>query len=208
MNIQVYKMFTRSKKQELINNINATIDPLILLLLNKDALLSGSLLYKLLTNDHSFVNGDIDIFCTLDQANNIIKKISKHGWKFHDRYYNGAKRLENENMFGSPTHYLSSIKDIKDFVKNDRVIQLIICDDPKSSIDSFDFNIMKNYFDGNDLEVNNYQDMINKVITIQSKVKLYRIEKYRNRGFIFPQLKEVNLKNIRKLYEFNKAFEK
>jgi hypothetical protein len=222
-------MFTRSNlnkiKKSVINDCN-NINPLILSILCKDSLLSGSFLLQSISQDF-FINDtnyDIDIFCTQSEFEKNIGIL----------YRNGYRKLEREQLKwipfydnepnANPTHYCSFVKSVHDFVLYDGpilpkdpiwthdvvksdcgpIVQLIVCEKhPIETIRDFDFDLLENTFDGQNLEIKNYNGIQNKNITIQNKCKSRRIEKYKTRGFTFTNEPKNNSKI---LYQFNTEF--
>lgn len=213
-------MLTRSNlntiKKTVINDLNS-IDPLISSVLDKDALLSGSFLLQSISQEFFsdkrrsdvvgtvWDNFDIDIFCTASKFEEISCKLFKNGYIQIERQW---KWVPFETKV--PTHYCSHVFSVHDFTKGDGsgpIVQLIVCENhPIETIRDFDFDLLENTFDGENLEIKNYDGIQNKTITIQNKVKYNRIEKYKIRGFTFTnEPKDRHGCGPHVVYNFNKT---
>lgn len=204
-------MLTRSKLQTIkkaVINDCTRINPLIFTLLGKDSLLSGSFLMQSISQDFFGYNSnyDVDIFCTQSEFEKNVVKLHSGGYRKMERPQ--LKWIPFPNQISAPTHYCSFVKSVYDFVLYGDcgpIIQLIVCEKhPIETIRDFDFDLLENTFDGQHLEIKNYNGIQNKTITIQNKCKANRIEKYKTRGFTFTNAPKTNPPQI--LYQFNTDF--
>ena len=150
--------------------------------LNKDAVLSGSCMVQYLLNEY-YDNHDIDIFVNKER----LEKISSY---LIENKYECDKNLEFDARYPSRFKVYNFYKD------SCTKIQLIKCEDVKANILNFDFNIVKNYYDGKSIIIKDIIHLSKKIeIFDNSQCQYGRIVKYIHRGFFiipndFSLLKE------------------
>ena len=176
-------------------------------IINKnDIVLSGSSVLKAINNDTYDIN-DLDIYI------NSGVKLSKEDTNvnsFHNLmigvcldFHNFIKNntdyeisrimMSDENKIMNNLYEgMRSINYVISFhnSKNNKKIQVIICDDYLNTIEEFDLSINKNYWDGKDITIVDPKSVFTKheklSLHIKCKLDYYtleRIQKYRKRGY-------------------------
>lgn len=180
-------------------------------LFNKKCLLSGSIVLQFLLNES--YDSDIDIFLTLDNLYPVTNFLMKE--KFKMKKQSNAYYSEDESDNSSvPTE--SDNEDVSDVLSEDVAVdsgiariltferdcfknkynyknckvQLIVTKDPIESIKNFDFNFVKNYYNGKQIyfrkEVLNkteYMSLSDFTRNMYNSRWSMRINKYISRGF-------------------------
>ena len=173
--------------------------------LGKDALISGSFLWNVLTRG-SWKPRDIDIFCTLDGAMKIRSMLIEAGFKLrsmHEFFYIVGEEEANlieewappsasecVNTCG-PTHHSSAQKfcydhglpylprDVKFTFSKQKNIQLIykkgVQDAKELIVGKFDFPTLENYFDGQELVLS--PDATQNLFATSIREKYYSTDK-------------------------------
>lgn len=156
--------------------------------LNENVLMSGSCMVQYLLGEK--YNSDIDIFMDINILNykTIHTKLCDNGYISDDTFSN----------------YPSNFKVYNFEKKNKTKIQLIVCKDVKDNISNFDFNIVKNYYDGKNFIIKDINNLSKKKELLEFNQRQpilvgARIEKYINRGFKF----EIRNKELTKYKTFN-----
>jgi hypothetical protein len=164
---------------------------------NNDCVISGSSVLQFLLNE-KYDTFDIDIFVDKKNYQQIARCLFLHYYKIQSVW--------NNNPYSKWNHYLQIINFKKECV-NQIHIQLIITNplsSPLEIINNFDFDILKNYYDGKNIKICKPDFVLNKFNIIEkSKLKGYkyssRVEKFKNRGIIFKvdsleeKLNDLNL---------------
>ena len=141
-------------------------------ILNENCIISGSSILKFLLDD-TFETNDIDIFTTIENSENILNFLEENSYEY--------------------THHLSDYEVDESIIlyktytnKEEKVIQIIFCKDPKNHVKKFDFEIVKNYYDGKNIIISKKDLETKKEIIVArnffmcSRIRLY---KYLERGF-------------------------
>ena len=163
-------------------------------MLNGNAIISGSCLVQYLLNE-CYENFDIDIFIDSKNAEKISNFLMKENYKCEG---SGLPYIRRNNGVISRSNRYSGFRVLNFTRTGDVKIQLIVCKYPKKKILSdFDFNIVKNYYDGRKIIIKDIYNLSKKVETCnESEVRSFkRVIKYFKRGFKF-----VNSLNIYLLY--------
>ena len=176
-----------------------------------DGVISGSIILQCILNEHW--NSDIDIY-VYSEGNIDFRGI-----------FNTCNNKIDETDFKDIkfSGYLKTSKNINKLIKfklNSVPIDLIFIDKPYKYYfkEDFDFDFCKNYFDGNELKVLNYESIINKThfynmidiysIINNSKFIKKRFDKYKERGFKIIPFIDSDLKSKRFLpYEIKSILE-
>jgi hypothetical protein len=154
-------------------------------LLSKDCIISGSFLLQFLLNE-IYMNSDIDIYLTEESSIFMKEYLLMEGYLFSGKtdfgeYIEIMEKNDNE-PFIVENYVKYGLPPLK--------IQLIVSKNSLKLIKHFDFNIVKNYFDGKKMYIN--KNLINKTEIITkyeyenlSNLQKRRIKKYKKRGFNF-----------------------
>ena len=173
-----YNLEKRFKKSHIFNGFFTNE---VYTLLNKKCVLSGSCLLQFLL-DERYPEYDIDIF--LDDRNypKMINYLFKIGYRIVYAW--------NRNTYSEWDKYVQ----IMNFKKDNFKVQLILSNKVKSTpidiVKNFDFDILKNYYDGSSLRILDKISIADKVTIVNlSESRGYkfveRIKKYKERGITF-----------------------
>lgn len=176
-------------------------------IINKNNIvLSGSSVLKAINND-TYEIDDLDIYVNSDaklskdrsdmhRIDNFMLKVCT---EFHDFIINNADyelsslMMSDENKIMNNLYTgMRSINYVFTLInsKNNKKIQVIVCDDYLDTIGEFDLSINKNYWDGKDITILDPKSVFTKheklSLHIKCKLDYYtleRIDKYRKRGY-------------------------
>lgn len=168
-------------------------------LLSKNCVISGSFLVQFLLNE-IYKGSDIDIYLTEDSAVFMRDYLLMEEYSFtastdFSEYKDIVEKNDNEPFivenYSKYDNWLGLMK-----------IQLIISKNPLKLIKCFDFNIVKNYFDGEKMYVNESCVAKTEILTNVnlSNVQKRRMEKYKKRGFNFYRFMGKNLNDESSFY--------
>jgi hypothetical protein len=172
----LYKYFTYSQRIEFLN------------LLNKNVLLTGSILLSSILND-TYENYSLDIVIDKYSEYKLVKKfLMKLNYiKIKKRYFNTNKynNFKKSDIFNFQQNNI--INKIIPFIKKNKKIFIIFNEKNKFLIQHyFDLDILKNYYDGTNLYIYDKTKLDLKIDYISKKKLTYyvqkRIIKYRKRG--------------------------
>jgi uncharacterized Zn ribbon protein len=149
---------------------------LVNLIRDTKSIMAGSFVVECVTDDYRA--NDIDIFCSDDGERKIWRDC-----------FPSMKRVKSR--------YLRA-NGIVAVYKSKEGINLVFCDNVAQTIDAFDFDLCQASFDG--YRFSRHEKVAQKVINILQPLdeyRLYRIEKYRTRGFTFSNLAERLVKFLK-----------
>lgn len=165
------------------------------------SIIAGSFPLAYLT-EWSFAPNDMDVWIPFNKEDVFFEFLLEHcGFQKNvSKYYDNAlDRFEYRNT--SLTHYVSSIKEL---VKNNKCIQLIILSEnmpnTKDVLKRFDYNICKVGYDGNNICVNDevLESIKRREVTIDYQESLINTQQY-------PKyLNDHDIKNPEYNYKYEK----
>jgi hypothetical protein len=179
---------------------------------NTDCMLSGSATIQILLNEN--YKSDLDI-CIKDESFNITSEWyydkdydndeNKYDYlikKFPDTNLGKLDRKLKHNGFlvsRKSTSYdvevsCNNLNYFIEYCRNDDKVQLIIVDNIKMYIDSFDMDFLKNYYDGHHTHIMYLFNILNKQSDIYIDNNSMRIVKYCKRGILFKRLSDSRFK--------------
>lgn len=194
-------------KRNIIDRLRV-YEPKLLELIADNAVLSGSFLLQCII-DTEYKKSDIDIYCTIGKAKCMKEILLKEG------YVIGDYTWTNDYLQGVKGRCNGEI-DMIDLHKEDKHIQLII---PMENsiiqyINKFDFNILRNYYDGNNLVIEDYDSIKNRQINHVNYKHLKftttffkRCVKYTERGFKIRDINDILANNCKNPREAMKLLE-
>ena len=199
--------------KQILNYIEANINPNLWHYLNNDMIVSGSYLNKLLLQNPNFKSYDIDIFLTKEKFKQLIKDFNlkimrQYGWcqntiqnikeiynvdnNQYSTYLNrNSSNFELRNMqIGSYSYSKQIINKFTFYNKQDKkYYDFIVCHDPIKLISETYLDICKNYYNGTQLFVSNLKKVLNihTKIDIECNIHNYNqrriINKYKFKGY-------------------------
>ena len=157
-------------------------------LLGTDCVLSGSFVLKHINNDE-FKCSDIDLYINIANGEKILSIIKFITGENYLEVIVEEKKYNNNNNKYSDNTIVDVIQYINPTLK--KSIDIIICCDIIDTIDDFDFNIVKNYYNGTETYITYPENVYKKKekITLYRsditnwKKRLGRVEKYKTRGY-------------------------
>ena len=158
-------------------------------ILNENTMMSGSCMVHFLLEER-YIESDIDIFMNKTDFILLHEYLIKHDYKCDNTVY--------------PDRYPPMFKVFNFEKENKTKIQLIVCKDVKNNILNFDFNIVKNYYDGKNIiikDINNLskkKELLEVVFHDELIINSTRLDKYINRGFNF----EIKRSDMIKIYKY------
>lgn len=186
LNLSVQKFEQWGKLNAFFSNTNSFIK-----LFNNNCILSGSIIVQFLLNEN-YDSSDIDVFLTINE----IKKFN--GFLLDEKYSEVSNERDYFNIDFKIPLVTKPVMDVKTYNKSVYVngvsvrytVQLIIVEDPIKVIQDFDFDIVKNYYDGKCFNYTNSLESKTETLTFielkyLSDTQKDRMEKYISRDFKF-----------------------
>lgn len=172
----------------LISHFDLDIAIISQLLIQSEAIISGSSILKVLTvQDMSLnVSSDLDVYVKTDQYDDIACYLEKVGYQNFS-----YKTREQAHQYFRIKH-ITAIKKYS-MPETNKFIDIIISDDPIGCIKHYDFQFLLNWYDGTSIKLVNPESLIKKVSyvnTLTEKFSESRKNKYTRRGYTIIDNKE------------------